>query len=292
MALMPTLSVIWCPNPLRPASDRKVLPVALVGNETLQDIVERLGLGSTPLAIMRNGQPVVAEDWASTPVTVSDLLVLHQVAKGIVEGSAIAAKLVMYGEVGWTAAFALGTVAAFAANAVIAYAISALAGSLAAKRPGAVQGDDAPTAYSIEGGSNSARNYEPLQLVLGEHRVFPDYASRPFGEFVPDPSTATEVINNTPVYETRTHPPFGFEGTVVIAPWVLISTEGWDGATVEYYGDQAERTYTRSQSGMFPGGTVTQPHTFVIRHEGLFDSVTTYEDYLVLIAPPDSGGGD
>ncbi|EFI60759.1 MULTISPECIES: MoaD/ThiS family protein [Comamonas] len=287
MALMPTLSVIWCPNPLRPASDRKVLPVALAGSETLHDIVERLGLADTPLAIMSNGRPVAAEDWAATPVSVSDLIVIHQVAKGIVEGSTVAAKLVMYGEIGWTAAFALGTVAAFAANAVIAFAISALAGSLSARSATSAKGDDAPTAYSIEGGSNSARNYEPLQLVLGEHRVFPDYAGRPFGEFVPDPSTATEVINNTPVYETRTHPPFGFEGTAVIAPWVLIRTDVWESGTIEYYGDQASRTYTSSS-----GGTVTQPHTFVVSHQGLFDSVTTYEDYLVQITPPESGGGD
>ena len=284
--LMPTLSVVWCPNPMRPASDREVKTVALLGNETLQDIVGRLGLGQTPLAVMKNGQEVPPDAWHRTPVKVSDLLVLHQVAKGV-EAAEVSFKLIAGGLTGSTA-IALGTVAAFAANAVIAFAILALAGSLAARRPGASKAsDDAPTAFSIEGGSNSARNYEPLQLVLGEHRVFPDYASRPFGEFVPDPSTATEVINNTPVYETRTHPPFGFEGTGVIAPWVLIRTEVWESGTIEYYGDQASRTYTSSS-----GGTVAQPHTFVIRHQGLFDSVATYEDYLGQITPPESGGGD
>ena len=37
--------------------------------------------------------------------------------------------------------------------------------------------------YSISGGANRARPYEPLQLVLGTHRVFPDLAAREYTEF-------------------------------------------------------------------------------------------------------------
>ena len=37
--------------------------------------------------------------------------------------------------------------------------------------------------YSIAGGANRARPYEPLQLVLGTHRVFPDLAAREYTEF-------------------------------------------------------------------------------------------------------------
>lgn len=37
--------------------------------------------------------------------------------------------------------------------------------------------------YSISGGANRARPYEPLQLVLGTHRAFPDLAVREYTEF-------------------------------------------------------------------------------------------------------------
>lgn len=37
--------------------------------------------------------------------------------------------------------------------------------------------------YSISGGANRARPYQPLQLVLGTHRVFPDLAAREYTEF-------------------------------------------------------------------------------------------------------------
>ena len=285
MDLMPVLTVVYQPHPLLPASDRQTLQVALGPRETIQSIVRRAGLEGALLRVGLNGVPIPQEEWDTTAVAISDILVLHQGLAGETAGAWLAAEISSKTAISLSTVATIASVTAFAVNAVIAYAISALAGSLAAKRPGAAQGDDAPTAFSIEGGSNSARNYEPLQLVLGEHHVFPDYAGRPFGEFVPDPTTATEVINNTPVYETRIHPPFGFEGTAVIAPWVLIRTDVWESGTIEYYGDQASRTYTSSS-----GGTVTQPHTFVISHQGLFDSVTTYEDYLALINPPQSGG--
>ncbi|MFT4190831.1 MAG: hypothetical protein QM617_04810 [Comamonas sp.] len=291
--LMPTISVTWCPNPLRPASDRQALTVALVPGDTVQAIVGRLGLASTPLAVVINGRPLGAEQWSATPVAVSDLLVLRQVPKGVVEGSAVTAKLIMSANMAYGTAFVLGTAIAFAANAAIAFAVSTLASSLARKSSSsAYAADDAPTAYSVEGGSNSARPYEPLQLVLGEHRVYPDYACRPFAEYVLDPTTTTEVINNTPVYETQTHPDFGFSAGEVLSPWVLISTTGsaTDGDLLAYYGDGASRTYTSSS-----GGTVTRPHTFVVRHTASTDQVATYEDYLTLIADTGddgSSGGD
>ena len=37
--------------------------------------------------------------------------------------------------------------------------------------------------YSLQGGSNRARPYEPLLMVLGTHRVFPDLAAREYSEY-------------------------------------------------------------------------------------------------------------
>lgn len=38
--------------------------------------------------------------------------------------------------------------------------------------------------YSLAGGSNRARPFEPLPLVLGVHRMFPDLAAKPFTRYV------------------------------------------------------------------------------------------------------------
>ena len=40
--------------------------------------------------------------------------------------------------------------------------------------------------YSLTAGANSARPYETILLVLGEHRVFPDIVSRPYTEYDAD----------------------------------------------------------------------------------------------------------
>ena len=47
------------------------------------------------------------------------------------------------------------------------------------------RGQPAPQ-YSIAGGSNRARPYEPLQLLLGTHRLFPDLVAREYTEFGED----------------------------------------------------------------------------------------------------------
>jgi hypothetical protein len=277
---MPTLSVTWCPNPLRPTSDREHKTVALMDGDTVYSVIVRLGLRDTPLAATLNGQRVYASMLRATTVRTSDVLVLQQAARGI-ETSAIAAKFIMYGDMAYGAAMAWATVISFAANAVISMAISAVASSLAkpSGSSNSQKADNAPNAYGIEGGANGARPYEPLPLVLGEHRVFPDYATRPFAEFVLDPTAVQEVINNTPATEMRLHPPFSVTAGVAAEPWTKISANEF----VTYYGDNAARTLTSSVS------TVTQPHTFVISVAGSNVQVATYEDYLSLTSQTDNG---
>ena len=51
-------------------------------------------------------------------------------------------------------------------------------------QPGLDEDDAGP--FSITGGSNSARPNEPLTLVLGQHRVFPDLVAREYTDFDTD----------------------------------------------------------------------------------------------------------
>ena len=45
-------------------------------------------------------------------------------------------------------------------------------------------GEPGRTAFSLHGGANQARPYEPAMLVLGEHRVFPDLAAQECAQFI------------------------------------------------------------------------------------------------------------
>ena len=58
--------------------------------------------------------------------------------------------------------------------------------------------------YSLSAGSNPVRIYEPLGLVLGQHRIFPDFAARPYTELITQSTTNTvpeigPVTGTTPV---------------------------------------------------------------------------------------------
>lgn len=278
-----TLDVVWCPNPFRPIAERQVRRLVLTGSDTVNSVVRRLALQHVTVQATVNGVEVPKRRWHKKRLRSTDVLVLQQVARGV-EGATVTAKLVMSANMAATAATILGYTLAFVANVAIAVGISKLAGSLM-RRSGsnAQQADNTPTAYGIESGSNGLRQYEALPLVLGEHRIFPDYASRPFAEFVPDPDSATDVVNNTPVYETQLHDAFSVDPVSgdVSEPWVLIATDGdpGDSTYTRYYGDQKARTYTSSRDG-----AVTQPHTFVVQRLPAMNRVATYENYVILTA--------
>lgn len=269
------VKVVYSPHPLRPAADRELHHVALTERDTVRSVIARLGLSQTPLVATLNGREISQRE-QNLAVRGGDVLVLRQALAGI--ETTVAAKAFMALEVSWETATVIGAIASFAVSTLASFALSTVLGSLTSRRSNASSvSDNAPDAYSISGGSNGTRPYEPLGITLGRHRVFPDYASRPFGEYVLDPSTTTEVINGTAQTTAMTPPPFGFDDGVppaVIAPWVLLTTDSING--YGYYGDGAARTYTMTS------GTVTRPHTFVVRHStaGLgTDVATTWEDY-------------
>ena len=49
--------------------------------------------------------------------------------------------------------------------------------------------------YALTGGSNRARPHEPLPLVLGTHRIYPDMGARPYTEFEGEDQYLYQVFN-------------------------------------------------------------------------------------------------
>ncbi|HDR9585265.1 TPA: hypothetical protein QDC22_007501 [Burkholderia stabilis] len=277
-----SVQVIYSPNPLRPAADRQFRHIVLCDGDTVRTVIERAGLAATVLDVSLNGL-AIARSAYGVRVRDGDVLVVHQGLAGI-EASTIAAKAVMYLEVGYSTAAVIGAVVSFAATALISFAASAVLGAVTSRSGAASQSakDDSPAAFSVSGGRNSTRPYAPVGIVLGRHKIFPDYGSRPFAEFVLDPSTSTEVINATAQTIQQVPPEFGFSGIplAVDEPWVLIRSD----ANYDYYGDNAVRSYVTTD------GPVTRPHTFVVRHStaasgGEPDQATTYEQFIQAAFP-------
>ncbi|MBN9477363.1 MAG: hypothetical protein ABS43_03545 [Bordetella sp. SCN 67-23] len=270
------LEVIYLPNPLLPASQRIVKRVLGTGSDTIDSLVRRLALQATPLEATLNGRSVPRRRWKRSRVHTTDVLVLRQAVMGTGVGEAAGAAALAAGKTAATAA-AIQFAVTVAVNLAIGLALSFVAQALfGPKRATAATARNDPSNYSLEGGGNQVRPYSPLMVVLGEHQVFPDYASRPWSENVPDPSTTHLVVNNTPRYESKTAIPFVWDAVsgAPEAPWVELMPP--DGFGYGYYGDGQERQYERV------GGTVTQPHTFVTRFNPSIpdERITPYDAYI------------
>ena len=91
------------------------------------------------------------------------------------------------GGLGASLGFGVGTFATFAINAgafmLGSMVINKLLPPPKAKAP---QYDSTPATYSISGGRNKLRPYEPLGLVFGQPRVVPDFAAQPYAWFEGD----------------------------------------------------------------------------------------------------------
>lgn len=55
-------------------------------------------------------------------------------------------------------------------------------------------GDSSPS-YSLSGGSNSLRPYEPLPVIFGSHRLFPDYGAKPYTEYRDNDQYLYQIFN-------------------------------------------------------------------------------------------------
>jgi sulfur carrier protein ThiS len=178
------LDVTWCPNPLMAASQRVMRRLPLDGHETLDVIVQRMGLAATPLHASLNGVPVERKRWHKKAVRAGDVVLLVQQAKGIEVYTAaeITAKLLAASDFEVIAAYAIN----FAATVAAAAALNAIGNALFGKNASGNSAAKGPESFSVSGGANAVRQYGPLPLVLGEHRLYPDYGSIPFGEYLYD----------------------------------------------------------------------------------------------------------
>ncbi len=205
----------WSPHPLEPARDREIVHSVFYPGETLAQYLERVGLlrrlGQRPVVLTIDGRRVPRELWPHCRPRPGTLINLYAVVRGGGGGgkkNPIAtvlqiALMVAVPELGLgdklAGAFGLGgeTFFGIAAGKIFGGAISVIGGLVVnalfpppkpnlsqaqGRAPGATE---SPT-YSLAGGSNRMRPFEPLIKICGRHRVFPDKGARDFTEFEGD----------------------------------------------------------------------------------------------------------
>ncbi|WP_298621804.1 host specificity factor TipJ family phage tail protein [uncultured Zoogloea sp.] len=197
-------ALVWSPHPLIAGEGRVVAFDPPTGAESLQDYLTRLGVDLSGPVIVAVDRTVIPREWlgrvkpkpgtlisvraavagddGSQVVAIVAMIALMVAAPYLgmalatgLTGSSIAATTYMAG-MALTPAM-LGTAAVTVLGSM---AISALTPRPKVDLGRAMSTVKESSTYSLAGGSNQARPYEPLGLTLGRHRVFFDLASRPY----------------------------------------------------------------------------------------------------------------
>lgn len=199
-------NVVFCPHPLMPAQDRRLIFEVPRSGERLDAYLVRV-VGRLPEpCVVTIGDRVVPRDWwrrvTVKPGTV--VRVAAAVAGGGDGGSdvgrivltiAIIAASIYFGPaLGAMMNGALGMGLGAAQATAIGMAVISTGGMMAvnALMPlptnalSQASGEAASPTYSLSGASNRARRYEPLPLVIGTHRMFPDAACASYTLFEGD----------------------------------------------------------------------------------------------------------
>ena len=205
-------SLVWSPHPLLAAEGRVIEFDPPTGNESLHSYLGRMGVDLSGPVIVSVDRSVIPRDWLQRVKPKPGTLITVRAAVGDGDGSQVVAIVAMialsvaapylagaaYGLATSGTALTVAQAGVWAANTTIGMAMTAgvtIAGSMAISalmpKPKLDLGrafssaKDSPT-YSLSGGSNRSRPYEPLGLTLGRHRVFFDLASRPYTVFEGD----------------------------------------------------------------------------------------------------------
>ncbi|MDD2978312.1 phage tail protein, partial [Aquabacterium sp.] len=187
-------NVVFCPHPLMPARDRKMIFEPPQPGERLDAYLARVvGRLPEPCVVMIGDRRVPPEWWPRIQVKPGTVI---GVAAGVAGGdggsdvgrivltiAVIALSVYTGGAAAGALGFANGTMAYAVTTAVVGamvmqvgmMAVNALL-PLPTNDLSGLGGSQASPTYSLAGGSNRVRRYEPLPLVIGTHRMFPDQA--------------------------------------------------------------------------------------------------------------------
>jgi len=176
----------YSPHPILPAQDRQTFNIELEGR-TLQALLDALPIEETQRLDVHayvNDKIVPREQWHTFELTQNDVVTLKQRLHGGDNSNPlqiIATLALIYFTAGIGSGFAAGWTAGQVAvtQAVILVTGTLLINALFPPSLPSVEENDENN-FSITGGRNRARPYQPLPLVVGTHKVHPDLGAQPY----------------------------------------------------------------------------------------------------------------
>ena len=194
MEVADTAALVYCPHPLLPAAGRRVIAEPVQPGETIADYLDRIGLriGARAVRLTVAGHEVPRAMWAHTRPRPGATLYVQAVVEGgggnggsnplrtVLQIAVLVASAYIPGVLGLTGFQAAATSAAISIGGALL--VNALLPAPRLKNK--TGSDNASPSYALAGGSNRTRPYEPLPLVLGRHRMYPDLGAQPYTEAI------------------------------------------------------------------------------------------------------------
>ena len=191
-------NIVHARNPFNPWRDRDLY--AVESPLTITDWIERRQVVfDLPTICVVNGAPVLRAEWSRRVIVADDVVVFAALPQGGGDGSnplAIVAMIAVSvfapgiaGALAKTLSIAEGTLGFALLKGAVAFAGMALVNALIpAPKPNAPQtmreiAAPSPT-YTMQAQGNQARLGSPIPAIYGTHLIYPDFAARPYAEFV------------------------------------------------------------------------------------------------------------
>lgn len=255
-------SLVSLHNPLRPDL-RDCSYAAFLPGETLGRYIERVGIAipSRQVNVWHNGRAVPADLWTRLIPRHGDHVLIAPQMQGGGGGNKVLRTVAMIAVVvvsifapylapaGWGALGATGglTVTGALISAGVMIGGSLLVNTLlpaplptAAKLGTGQKYESSPT-YSIQGGRNRGRPWEPMVLVFGRHKVIPDLGASPYNQQMGDDQYLNQVFH------------FGLQGISI----ALSDFKIGDTPVADFQGVQMQVSAPDGKLAMFPGNVDT-----------------------------------
>lgn len=265
-------SLVHLPHPLRP-DGKYVCYAGFLRGETLSAYLERVGLHivDAPMDVWHNGRRVPSALWRRLIPKSGDQVVVRAKMEGgggggkILRTVALVALVVVSagygaalgGALGFTGATAgaIGSSVIMLAGTVLINALLPMPLPTAAKLGVGQKYESSPT-YSIQGGRNRARPWEPLPIIMGRHRIVPDLGATPWTNQAGDDQFLNQVFN------------FGLQGmNIVIREYKIGNTpiESYDGVQMQRSGPDGAVTMFSGNVDTLQGFSLSSADGWVAR---------------------------
>lgn len=200
--------LVYAPHPLLSSAGRQVITEPFFPGETIAAYLQRVGINVDyhPVVLQLDGATIARAHWGRVRPKPGRLITLRAAVQGggddnkalntLLTIAVIVVAIYAPYAMGFTAEAGGVTFTGALVTAGVQVAGMMLVNAIAPLRPPRPEpeAESSPT-YSLIGGGNRARLFQPLPLVVGTHRVFPDLGAKEYTEFLGEDQYLYQVFN-------------------------------------------------------------------------------------------------